>query len=182
MSFCNKSSGQRLSLSANVTFVGFHVKCYKCIDLSALKVRKVPSLHLTLTACILRQIYIDCPLGAKTRNYSVTIIGFLPAKNMYLMLSVVIYDRCLKKKMLFSLQIFFVLEIEEYHKVHFSFLHFFCSDGRQTGDASVWSTKTEHLGASRFSSDGLQKTCCHCTCNLLQHKLLFLLIKKNNQR
>lgn len=70
------------------------------------------------------------------------------------------------------------MEIEEYHKVHFSFLHFFCSDGRQTGDASVWSTKTEHLGASRFSSDGLQKTCCHCTCNLLQHELLFLLIKK----
>lgn len=64
-------------------------------------------------------------LGAKTRNYSVTITGFLPAKNMYLMLSVVIYDRCLKKKMLFSLQIFFVLEIEEYHKVHFSFLHLF---------------------------------------------------------
>lgn len=106
MSFCNKSLGQRLSLSANVTFVGFHVKCYKCIDVSALKVRKVPSLHLTLTACILRQIYIDCPLGAKTRNYSVTITGFLPAKNMYLMLSVVIYDRCLKKIVVLFADIF----------------------------------------------------------------------------
>uniref|UniRef100_A0A8W8L097 Uncharacterized protein n=1 Tax=Magallana gigas TaxID=29159 RepID=A0A8W8L097_MAGGI len=49
-------------------------------------------------------------------------------------------------------KIFFVLEIEEYHKVHFSFLHFFCSDGRQTGDASVWSTKTKHLGIKQSYS------------------------------
>lgn len=101
MSFCNKSLGQRLSLSANVTFVGFHVKCYKCIDVSALKVRKVPSLHLTLTACILRQIYIDCPWGQRLVNK-----GFLPAKNMYLMLSVVIYDRCLKKIVVLFADIF----------------------------------------------------------------------------
>lgn len=46
------------------------------------------------------------PLGAKTRNYSVTIIGFLPAKNMYLMLSVVIYDRCLKKIVVLFADIF----------------------------------------------------------------------------
>lgn len=139
----------------------------------------MPCLHLTLTACILRQIYIDCPLGAKTRNYSVTITGFLPAKNMYLMLSVVIYDRCLKKKIVVLFADIFCLGDRRISQGSFFIPPFiFCSDGRQTGDASVWSTKTEHLGASRFSSDGLQKTCCHCTCNLLQHKLLFLLIKK----